>query len=418
MKDYREILKEREYRKLLAADAIGRFGDSVDAIAFTWLTYALTGSAAWASVIFGLNQIPNVFLQPFAGVVVEKTDKKRVLIITDMIRCVLVLMTVIVYTAGYISPWYLAAFTLCMTSAEVFHIPAATAFVPRVMDKEMYTYGLSLSSAVSRIATLIGMGVAGLIVGAFGVSFAFVIDGATFLLSAMFISAIKTRENEEATTGKVHVVATSYGVLLKEGLRYVRGNRLLINYCVLAVLINAILVPYNALQAPLAVEVYGLGPESLSAVGVAVSAGAILGSFLTPFLMKRMKILRIIVCSGVLSGLFMLGLLLGGQFRGRMIPACTVAMLCAGGMCMCICFIGGILNVQFMTNVKEEYLARSSAIFNAFATASMPVLSFVIGGAAPFVPVNIIILASGCLCIFLFMIIGVLRVDYGEVAAQ
>lgn len=64
---YRDILGQKEYMKIIVANLINRFGDSIDAIAFTWLVYAVTGSASWTAVIFGLNQIPSVVLQPLQG---------------------------------------------------------------------------------------------------------------------------------------------------------------------------------------------------------------------------------------------------------------------------------------------------------------------------------------------------------------
>ena len=74
-KMYGEIIKEREYRKLIFATVINRFGDSVDAIAFTWLVYQITHSAAWSAIVFALNTLPNVVVQPFAGAIVEKLPR-------------------------------------------------------------------------------------------------------------------------------------------------------------------------------------------------------------------------------------------------------------------------------------------------------------------------------------------------------
>ena len=89
---YRDVLTQKEYMKLLVANAVNRLGDAVDSITFTWLTYALTGSASWSAVIFGLNQVPTVVIQPLAAVWVEKIDKKKVMAITDLIRGFLVMI--------------------------------------------------------------------------------------------------------------------------------------------------------------------------------------------------------------------------------------------------------------------------------------------------------------------------------------
>jgi MFS family permease len=79
-------LKENDYRKLLFSIIINRFGDSIDAIAFTWLVYQITQSGSWSAIIFGLNMLPNVILQPFSGAIVEKLNKKTVMILTHCMR--------------------------------------------------------------------------------------------------------------------------------------------------------------------------------------------------------------------------------------------------------------------------------------------------------------------------------------------
>lgn len=61
---YRNLLKQREYMKIMVAALINRFGDSIDAIASTWIVYELTGSAAWSAVIFGVNKVPSVIVTP------------------------------------------------------------------------------------------------------------------------------------------------------------------------------------------------------------------------------------------------------------------------------------------------------------------------------------------------------------------
>lgn len=122
---YRDILTQKEYMKLLAANTVNRFGDSIDAIAFTWLIYALTGSAAWSAAIFGLNQLPTMFIQPLAGVWVEKKDKKKIMLWTDIIRGLIVLGFAVTYMTGMLTPWLMVIFTLSISTAEAFRIPQA-----------------------------------------------------------------------------------------------------------------------------------------------------------------------------------------------------------------------------------------------------------------------------------------------------
>ena len=83
---YKDIFKQKEYMKMMVAALINRFGDSIDAIASTWIVYELTGSAVWSAVIFGVNKVPSVFVTPLAGAWVEGRNK-NCLLYTSTERC-------------------------------------------------------------------------------------------------------------------------------------------------------------------------------------------------------------------------------------------------------------------------------------------------------------------------------------------
>ncbi|MDE6983715.1 MAG: MFS transporter, partial [Lachnospiraceae bacterium] len=108
---YRDILRQREYLKIILAGLINRFGDSIDAIAFTWLVYAITGNAAWSALVFAANQLPSVLVQPFAGALVEGMDKKRLMVLTDVVRGVTTSGLAVLYLTGRVNPWILLAFS-------------------------------------------------------------------------------------------------------------------------------------------------------------------------------------------------------------------------------------------------------------------------------------------------------------------
>lgn len=77
---YTNIIKhEKNFRYMILANLISRFGDSVDAIAYSWMVYQLTGSTAWLSVILGVNMVPTVLFQPFSGALTEYFRKKKLL---------------------------------------------------------------------------------------------------------------------------------------------------------------------------------------------------------------------------------------------------------------------------------------------------------------------------------------------------
>ena len=93
-----ELYHNHNYVYLLISNIINRCGDSLDTILFTWLVYLLTNSAGWSAIIFGINQATSVIIQPFIGPLVENMNKKKVLVLSDIARVLLVLYILCIYT--------------------------------------------------------------------------------------------------------------------------------------------------------------------------------------------------------------------------------------------------------------------------------------------------------------------------------
>ena len=121
---YINIFSDSNYRKLLLSEMIDRFGDSVDALAFTWLVYQITGSAMWSAIVFALNMLPNVIVQPFAGAIVERQDKKKVIILTYILRAIVIALFAVLYVLERVNAPVMAVLTLLITTIESFSLPS------------------------------------------------------------------------------------------------------------------------------------------------------------------------------------------------------------------------------------------------------------------------------------------------------
>ena len=405
---YRDILKQKEYMKIIVANVISRFGDSVDSIAFTWLVYAVTGSAAWTAIIFALNQLPSVLVQPFAGVMVEGMRKKRVMVFTDMVRGMIVILLGILYVKNLINPLILAVFTLTVSTVEAFCLPASVSLIPKIIDKKYYSYGTSLNSTISNISQLIGLGIAGVIIGTFGVGAAMLVDGVTFWGSALLTAWVRVKEEKPE---KTKWDSKAYFGELKDGFSYIKVKKVVFNFCALGVIVNAITVPLNSLQTPMAVEIFGMGSELLSIFGIAMIAGMSIGTFLLPFAMDKLNARTIVVCAGIATGVCYGGFVLGRYTYGQMLPS---YLLCGGLsvlLGMAISWVSGVVNIQFMKSVEEEYIARAASIFNACACAASPIASFLISGLSLKISVAAIFLISAIGCVAVFAGAGIRKME-------
>lgn len=406
---YKDIFRQKEYMKIITSNVISRFGDSIDSLAFTWLVYAVTGSAAWTAIIFALNQLPSVILQPFAGVFVENMNKKHIMVLTDLIRGGMVVLLAWMYVTELVNPLILAGFTLIISSVEAFCMPASIALIPKVISKEYYTFGSSMNSTFSNVSQLIGTGLAGVIIGVGGIGMAMLIDGGTFFLSAFITSLVKVKEQKEGEKRKID--AGQYFEELKAGFSYVKMKKIVLNFCILGVVVNAITVPINSLQSPMAVEIFGLGSELLSVFGVALIMGMSLGTVALPYLMKKISVRSIVVGSGILTGIGYGCFVLGKFTYGKELPS---YLLCGGVsfiLGVAISWISGVVQIQFMKSVEEEYLARAASIFNACACAASPIMSMIVSVLALRLSVSTIFLGAAVCMVIAFIITGVSRMQ-------
>ena len=380
---YKEIFRESKYRKLLLANFIDRLGDSVDAIALTWIVYQITHSAAWSAIVFAFNTLPNVIVQPFAGAIVEKLDKRKVVVATYFIRATILSGFIALYRFGMAKPITLALFTLLITTVESFNLPASTAFTAGIIKKEHMTSGMSINTIFSRAASLVGTGIAGVLIAAFGVGFAMFIDVSSYIISAILIMLIPYKRaaanKEEQLQKSIKENAKDFADTLKEGIIYVLGTPVVRNFCVLCVALNFMLVPLNALQAPIAGDIFGMGSELLSFAGVLSSIGGILGAVLLPYISQKLSPLKTTI-SGMAVLVVGIALIPIGRFAyGNTVLSYAIIGTSFFLMLVAVSLIGGTLQIQFMKSVEKEYMARASAVFNSSATAAMPVGSLLVG---------------------------------------
>lgn len=404
---YREVLGQKEYAKKLAANTINRLGDSIDVIAFQWLVYHITGSAAWSALIVAFNMLPSMLLEPFAGALVEGRKKKNILVITDCIRGAVTVSLAILYLLGQVRPWMLVVFTLTNSTVEAFSSPAGTALLPKILDEKYYEYGTSLNSVISNVMQLLGYGVAGMIIGGFGVWSAILIDAASFFGSALFQSAMKVDE------GEVHQGRFSfeeYKQTFLAGLVYLKNTPVVRNFCIISCLLNAILVPFNSLVTPFVYEVLDGGSELISAISMSASIGMMAGAFLFPKFSDRFSVRFNVVVSGIMIGAANILYCTGGLFQEKRMAVYLVVMVLGIAMGMGASITCALLQVQLMKTVEQEYLARAAAIFNAGAAAASPLASVITSAAATRFGVSQIFIVSGALCVVSFLYISIRKV--------
>ena len=400
---YKEVFSQTEYIKMMVAALINRFGDSIDAIASTWIVYQLTSSAAWSALIFGINNLPTVVVTPLAGPWVEGRNKKKIMVVTDLIRAVVVATVASLFLFNLLQPWMLVISTITISTAEAFRNPANTAVTPNVLDEELYEFGMSLKDSLSQIVQLIGLGCAAGIIAIVGISGALYIDMATFIISAAIIIFVNTKE---VVSEKVVFNAKKYVTDLAEGFKYVSTEEVIVFFLWYVVFLNAVLVPSNGLQAPMVEEILHSGVEALSVFSITFTIGMLLGSVVYPFVAKKFGNVAIFWGLGIaVSGYYILLVVLEPLYVNQWVTysILSVITIVTGMVISCG---SSMVSVFLMKKVKKEYIARTSSIAQSACVAAMPITSFLVSAIVAVVSVKIIFIVCGVLALLITVLMS------------
>ena len=399
--EYKTLRNQKQFLKVIYANLINRFGDSIDAIAFTWLVYQITNSATWSAIVFGVNMIPTIIIQPFAGAFVENMKKRNIMVICDFIRAILVTIIAISYLTNTLTPWILLIMTVLNSSVEALRVPAGIAIAPHLLDEEYYEVGIALNSSGSRAMELVGTACAGLIIGLFGIASAIIIDAITFALSGAIIASIKYSEQ----LNKVKISVSSYFITLKEGFVYIRKRNIVIVLCICAAFLNMMVVPINSFLAPYVSEVMKGGSEVLSFLTLGITIGSIIGSFFYPLLMKYLTKRRLLLITTLFISFFYISsILLPPVLEATPLILTIIIVLlffCLGLLSSAASTFAAVL----MTSIVEpNYLARVGGTFGAIACFMIPVSSLIVTILLKFFNFQEVMLIFGVGSLALFII--------------
>jgi MFS family permease len=267
-------LRHRNYRLFFGGQGISLIGTWMTRVATGWLVYRLTGSAFLLGLVSFAGQIPILFLGPFAGVWVDRWNRHRVLIITQILSMIESFALAGLALAGIITVEEVLLLNLFQGAVNAFDMPARQAFlVEMVEDHEDLGNAIALNSSLVNAARLIGPSIAGLIIAVVGEGYCFLVDGISYIAVIFSLFAMIVEVHEHA---RKHESVLSE---LREGWDYVRGFKPVWSILLLLALISLVGMPYTALMPIYAGRILHGGAHTLGFLMGAVGVGALIGAF-------------------------------------------------------------------------------------------------------------------------------------------
>lgn len=397
---YGSIIKEKNYLFYLLGQLISRFGDSIDTIAYGWMVYEVTGKTSLMALLFGINAIPTILFQPIAGVIISYKKKKNVLFICNFGRAVVVTITALMFLSGTLRTYHLFIFTFINSTFEAFQSPASVSTLPLILDKELFSYGMSLSSTLSRVVELVGLAIASGIIGLIGISGGMIINALSFYLCGVFMLLVKYR-NEKLQ--KQPLELKGYFHDLKDGFNYMTKTKVILSICLFGAFFGVLLLPFNTLNIAFIGDELKLGPNAVGVANFTLTIGMILGSLIFPKLKEKFKGINVFVSCGILFGICYFSFPLLKISVNISITYILLALLCIlFGLTAVVLMT--LINVAFMECIKEEFLGRVAGVFNALVMAATPIGSLLVAGLCIFLNTSTLFLIFGIGTIILFIL--------------
>lgn len=273
--DIRRLLTTNaDFRKLWSAQLISLGGDWFTTVALLGLVLDLTGSALNAGMILAASILPQFLLAPLAGSFADRFDRRRLMVATDLVRILLALGMLLVRSPGTV--WIGLLCLAGMSSLSAFFQPASGASLPNLVAPEDLAAANTLTSASWGTMLAVGAALGGVVAGTLGREAAFLIDAASFLVSALLILRIRADFSQPRAPGQI---PARTGHSIREGFAYARSNSL-----VLALLASkggfGLGVGVVALLPIFATDVFAAGDQGIGILFAARGVGALLGPFL------------------------------------------------------------------------------------------------------------------------------------------
>jgi MFS family permease len=379
-------LRHRNYRLFFAGQSLSLVGTWITRIATGWLIYRLTGSALLLGVVGFCGQIPTLFLAPVAGVFVDRWDRHRVLVVTQVLSMLQSGALAALALAGVITVAQVLALQVVQGVINAFDTPARQAFVVSMIeDRADLPNAIALNSSMVNASRVLGPSIGGVLIAAVGEGWCFLLDAISYL--AVIASLVAMRVAPRLPAARETRVLDE----LRAGFEYVTRFAPITTALLLLALISTMGMPYTVLMPAVAAKQLHGGPHTLGLLMTASGCGALGGAF---YLATRRSVVGLGRAIAVAAALFGLGLIGFGLSRALWLSLLILPVVGAGFMVSL-----AATNTIVQTITEEELRGRVMAFYTMAFLGTAPLGSLLAGVLADRIGEPRTIIAGGVACV-------------------
>jgi MFS family permease len=391
------------YRTLWLGMLFNMASMQINIVARSWLAYDLSGSALILGVVAMARGLPQIIFSPLGGVAADRFDKRKVLVISQTILCVLALANALLVQTGVIRVWHLIAIGLLQGITFPFTMPTRQALIPQLVSGDDLPNALAMDSAGRNLNRVVAPSIAGVLI-AWDPVVAFYTVAVFYFVSAFTLLRLPS------TASTVDPSRSAMQQMIF-GFRYMIGRRrllILIGMAFVAVILG---MPFQQMLPVFQAAVLNVGPEKLGFMYAAVGAGALVGSLTIAYRSDDPRRQRYQLIAGVCFGVLLIPFALSKHL------GLSLAMLALIGLCSEIFMT--INRMLVLLNTDSHLYGRVMGTY-AMTFSLMPIASLPMGALVDAIGAPRTVAAAGFLLALAVLIMSFIlpRIWHKDIAPQ
>ncbi len=349
----------RNFQAYFVGQVISVTGFWMHQVAMSWLVFELTHSVFWVGTVAAVGGIPFLIFTTFAGVFIDKANKQKLLIYTQIAEAAIALIIGILTLTNTITIPIILVLVFINGIVSSVDLPTRLTFILEMVGKRDLASAIPINNAIFNAARFIGPAVAGIIIASFSVGWPFILNAISYIAGIWAILYIKPIFISKADM-ETHPLES-----LKQGIKFSLTHPKIINFIMLAFFSAIFIWPFQTLMPVVAEKVYASGAQGFGTLLSAAGAGSLFGAIFTSANSKKENKTPLIKFGLTISSLGLIFFSLNRDF----IFAHVLLFITGFGLLMMV----STLNTLVQLNSPDVMRARVMAVYITLFVGMMPV---------------------------------------------
>jgi MFS family permease len=377
----RSILQKKGLRFIFAANVISMIGSGMNSAAVAWYILQATHSEIALGTFAVVQTLPAILLLPFTGVIIDREDRRRLVMVLDVTRAVVIAVVAVLAFEGKAKVWELYAMNMLVAAGFWMFWPTITALIQEMTPGDEFVHANTFLLAGVQGGWLIAGALVGFVYNKIGLGGVLVLDVSSYALSFLCYFAVRKGRHVVPRPAELHndIVAAEGAVQkffreLRDGIHFLRGHREIVLLGISWALFLSAMMTGVVVTPPLSDNVYHKGAVGYGWLNGGWGVGAFLSAFYAPMFIKKFGARRSIAIS--------LGVLAVLMTSAPVMPILALAVLVYALMGSGRGITGVAMNTSMMEQIPQHFMGRVQNTFYFAGTLLQVLQSYLVGAVA------------------------------------